>query len=144
MYLAARCRNVGWLPVFTECGEYGKRGRKLRGLRPSLQTRDARDHWRLFGVVARAVVRIPCEDVDLIYGRPHSYRFPGVAVPHHGHVRARRQLIRLAAQGLTKAELMGPQAPYSWTLWESLWELAEPGEYSILARTTSTGGLSVG
>jgi hypothetical protein len=40
----------------------------------------------------------------------------------------------------TKAELQGPQAPYSWTLWESLWELAEPGDYSILARTTSSSG----
>ncbi|MBI3821131.1 MAG: sulfite oxidase [Planctomycetes bacterium] len=40
----------------------------------------------------------------------------------------------------SKAELMGPQAAYSWTLWEYLWENAEPGTYSLLARTTSTGG----
>lgn len=39
-----------------------------------------------------------------------------------------------------KAELMGPQAPYSWTLWEYLWEIAEPGDHSLMARTTSTGG----
>jgi DMSO/TMAO reductase YedYZ molybdopterin-dependent catalytic subunit len=39
-----------------------------------------------------------------------------------------------------KANLIGPQAPYSWTLWEYLWELAQPGSYSLLARTTSTGG----
>ena len=25
------------------------------------------------------------------------------------------------------AELLGPQAAYSWTLWEYLWEAAEPG-----------------
>jgi DMSO/TMAO reductase YedYZ molybdopterin-dependent catalytic subunit len=43
-------------------------------------------------------------------------------------------------QSWMKANLIGPQAPYSWTLWEYLWELAEPGSYSLLARTTSTGG----
>ncbi|HEV3259737.1 MAG TPA: sulfite oxidase [Gemmataceae bacterium] len=38
------------------------------------------------------------------------------------------------------AELIGPSARYSWTLWEYLWEVAEPGPYSILARATSAGG----
>jgi DMSO/TMAO reductase YedYZ molybdopterin-dependent catalytic subunit len=39
-----------------------------------------------------------------------------------------------------QAELIGPQAAYSWTLWEYLWEVAEPGTYHLLARATSTGG----
>ena len=39
-----------------------------------------------------------------------------------------------------RANLMGPQAPYSWTLWEYLWELGEPGNHSLLARTTSASG----
>src|SRR5262249_25500333 len=39
------------------------------------------------------------------------------------------------------AELMGPGSRYSWTLWEYLWEVAEPGLYSLLARATSAGGL---
>lgn len=39
-----------------------------------------------------------------------------------------------------EAELLGPQAPYSWTLWEYLWEVAEPGRYELLARATSTSG----
>ena len=38
------------------------------------------------------------------------------------------------------AELLGPQAPYSWTLWEYLWEVAVPGPYTLLARATSTSG----
>ena len=38
------------------------------------------------------------------------------------------------------ATLMGPQAPYSWTLWEYPWEAGSPGEYTILARATSSGG----
>jgi hypothetical protein len=38
------------------------------------------------------------------------------------------------------AELIGPQAAYSWTLWEYLWEVAEPGDYTLLARAVSQGG----
>lgn len=38
------------------------------------------------------------------------------------------------------AHLVGPQAPYSWVLWEYLWEVAEPGPYTLLARATSTSG----
>lgn len=38
------------------------------------------------------------------------------------------------------AELIGPQAAYSWSLWEYLWEIDEPGEYSILARATAANG----
>jgi DMSO/TMAO reductase YedYZ molybdopterin-dependent catalytic subunit len=40
----------------------------------------------------------------------------------------------------SEAMLMGPQAPYSWTLWEYLWEAVSPGEYTILVRTTSSRG----
>ena len=39
-----------------------------------------------------------------------------------------------------EAQLIGPRAPYSWTMWEYLWEVAEPGEYTLVARATSTGG----
>ncbi len=38
------------------------------------------------------------------------------------------------------AELIGPRTPYCWTLWEYLWEAAEPGEYSLLTRAVSTSG----
>ncbi|MBI1917971.1 MAG: sulfite oxidase [Planctomycetes bacterium] len=38
------------------------------------------------------------------------------------------------------AALVGPQAEYSWTLWEYLWEAAEPGEYTLLARAISASG----
>jgi DMSO/TMAO reductase YedYZ molybdopterin-dependent catalytic subunit len=43
-------------------------------------------------------------------------------------------------QSWNQAELIGPRAAYSWTLWEYLWEVAEPGEYSLLARANSTSG----
>ena len=39
-----------------------------------------------------------------------------------------------------RAELNGPQAPYSWTLWEYLWEVSAPGEYTLLSRAISQGG----
>jgi len=38
------------------------------------------------------------------------------------------------------AELIGPRAAYSWTLWEYLWEVAQPGDYEVLVRATSAGG----
>jgi hypothetical protein len=38
------------------------------------------------------------------------------------------------------AALAGPQAAYSWTLWEYLWEVAKPGEYELLARAVSASG----
>jgi DMSO/TMAO reductase YedYZ molybdopterin-dependent catalytic subunit len=38
------------------------------------------------------------------------------------------------------AQLIGPRAAYSWTMWEYLWEIATPGEYSLLARATSWSG----
>ncbi len=44
--------------------------------------------------------------------------------------------------GLTwhRASLIGPQAPYSWTLWEYLWEVSKPREYQLLCRALSTTG----
>jgi DMSO/TMAO reductase YedYZ molybdopterin-dependent catalytic subunit len=38
------------------------------------------------------------------------------------------------------AELLGPRTPYSWALWEYLWEVADAGEYSLMARATSNSG----
>jgi DMSO/TMAO reductase YedYZ molybdopterin-dependent catalytic subunit len=40
----------------------------------------------------------------------------------------------------SEAELTGLRAPYSWTLWEYLWEVAIPGEYSLLSRAVSADG----
>jgi DMSO/TMAO reductase YedYZ molybdopterin-dependent catalytic subunit len=38
------------------------------------------------------------------------------------------------------ADLIGPRAPYSWSMWEYLWEVAEPGPYTLLARSISSSG----
>jgi DMSO/TMAO reductase YedYZ molybdopterin-dependent catalytic subunit len=37
------------------------------------------------------------------------------------------------------ATLLGPQARYSWTLWEYLWEATSPGEHTILVRCLAQG-----
>jgi DMSO/TMAO reductase YedYZ molybdopterin-dependent catalytic subunit len=44
-------------------------------------------------------------------------------------------------QSWSAADLIGPRAPYSWALWEYLWEVGEPGRYSLLARAVSSAGL---
>jgi hypothetical protein len=41
-----------------------------------------------------------------------------------------------------QASLVGPQAPYSWALWEYLWDANRPGEHSLMCRATSTSGES--
>jgi DMSO/TMAO reductase YedYZ molybdopterin-dependent catalytic subunit len=38
------------------------------------------------------------------------------------------------------ANLLGPRTPYSWTLWEYLWEVARPGEHVLLSRAASARG----
>ncbi|GIW82492.1 MAG: hypothetical protein KatS3mg105_4299 [Gemmatales bacterium] len=38
------------------------------------------------------------------------------------------------------ADLIGLKAPYSWTMWEYLWEVAEPGDYVLLSRAVSASG----
>jgi DMSO/TMAO reductase YedYZ molybdopterin-dependent catalytic subunit len=45
-------------------------------------------------------------------------------------------------QSWAKVNLIGPQAPYSWTLWEYIWEVAQPGKHTLMARATSAGGLT--
>jgi DMSO/TMAO reductase YedYZ molybdopterin-dependent catalytic subunit len=39
-----------------------------------------------------------------------------------------------------RATLMGPSAPYSWTLWEYVWDAAQSGECELIARAISSGG----
>jgi DMSO/TMAO reductase YedYZ molybdopterin-dependent catalytic subunit len=51
--------------------------------------------------------------------------------------------VRVSSDGgrsWNQADLIGPSAPYSWSLWEYLWEVAEPGSYDLLSRACSRGG----
>jgi DMSO/TMAO reductase YedYZ molybdopterin-dependent catalytic subunit len=45
-----------------------------------------------------------------------------------------------AGQTWQAADLLGPRAPYSWTLWEYLWEVAEPGDYTLMGRAVAADG----
>jgi len=38
------------------------------------------------------------------------------------------------------AQLLGPRSRYSWCLWEYLWDVAQPGEHSILVRAVDSTG----
>ena len=40
----------------------------------------------------------------------------------------------------SNAELLGPFAPYSWTVWEFLWNVREAGSYRLLSRAVSASG----
>jgi DMSO/TMAO reductase YedYZ molybdopterin-dependent catalytic subunit len=40
----------------------------------------------------------------------------------------------------SNAELIGPRAPYSWVMWEYLWEVAQAGNYTLLARAVDGAG----
>ena len=45
-----------------------------------------------------------------------------------------------AGQSWHRAELIGPQASYSWNLWEYLWEVADGGDHVLMSRAISESG----
>jgi DMSO/TMAO reductase YedYZ molybdopterin-dependent catalytic subunit len=53
---------------------------------------------------------------------------------------ARVEISTDGGQNWDEAEFIGPRAPYSWALWEYLWEVAAAGEHSLLARAVSASG----
>jgi DMSO/TMAO reductase YedYZ molybdopterin-dependent catalytic subunit len=53
---------------------------------------------------------------------------------------ARVEVSTDGGQSWTDAELLGPYAPYSWTLWEYTWQPSEAGAHTLLARATSADG----
>lgn len=48
--------------------------------------------------------------------------------------------ISVNAHDWAPAELIGPRAPYSWTLFEATWRVDTPGDYSLYARAISDSG----
>jgi DMSO/TMAO reductase YedYZ molybdopterin-dependent catalytic subunit len=53
---------------------------------------------------------------------------------------ARVEISTNGGNSWSSAELVGPTARYSWTLWEYLWETGETGPHTILARAVSSRG----
>ena len=51
--------------------------------------------------------------------------------------------VELSADGgqtWRETELLGPFAPYSWTMWEYLWDVQSAGSHALQSRATSTSG----
>ena len=38
------------------------------------------------------------------------------------------------------AEFIGPDEPYAWRQWQFIWEVQDPGEYTVMARATDRSG----
>lgn len=53
---------------------------------------------------------------------------------------ARVEISLDSGRSWSEAQLIGPRAPYSWTMWEYLWEVVNPGDYTVLSRAASSGG----
>lgn len=85
--------------------------------------------------VKSAIVR-PQPDGSL---QPGTHRIFGVAWAGEDKI----QRVEVSTDGgdsWSDAELLGPHAPYSWTLWEYLWQVVNPGRYALLTRATSSRG----
>jgi hypothetical protein len=70
---------------------------------------------------------------------PGTNRLFGVAWAGEESV-ARVEVSTDGGRSWNPADLIGLRAPYSWTLWEYLWEVAEPGIYTLLSRAMSASG----
>jgi DMSO/TMAO reductase YedYZ molybdopterin-dependent catalytic subunit len=70
---------------------------------------------------------------------PGTNRIFGVAWAGEEAV-ARVEVSTDGGRNWERAELLGACTPYCWSLWEYLWEVAEPGEYDLMVRATSTSG----
>jgi DMSO/TMAO reductase YedYZ molybdopterin-dependent catalytic subunit len=53
---------------------------------------------------------------------------------------ARVELSTDGGRSWRDVELLGPHAPYSWTMWEYLWDVRDAGSYQLVSRATSASG----
>ncbi|PYV87478.1 MAG: sulfite oxidase [Acidobacteria bacterium] len=71
--------------------------------------------------------------------RPGVNRISGIAWAGEEAV-AKVEVSVDGGQTWRTASLVGPQAPYSWTLWEYLWQVNTPKDYRLVSRAISTMG----
>jgi DMSO/TMAO reductase YedYZ molybdopterin-dependent catalytic subunit len=71
--------------------------------------------------------------------QPGTQRVFGIAWAGEDQVE-RVEVSTNGGQSWDQAELLGPHAPYSWTLWEYAWPVNQPGRYELLSRATSNRG----
>jgi DMSO/TMAO reductase YedYZ molybdopterin-dependent catalytic subunit len=94
------------------------------------------EHVMLGAMAIKSEIIRPAVGATLAVG---SNRVFGVAWAGEDAV-ARVEVSTDGGETWGEAELLGPRARYSWTLWEYLWEVAQPGAYTLMARATSTNG----
>jgi DMSO/TMAO reductase YedYZ molybdopterin-dependent catalytic subunit/glyoxylase-like metal-dependent hydrolase (beta-lactamase superfamily II)/rhodanese-related sulfurtransferase len=85
--------------------------------------------------VKSTIIR-PQADAELA---PGSNRIAGIAWAGEEPV-AKVAISTDGGKNWERANLVGPQAPHSWTLWEYLWSVEQPGTYQLLCRATSASG----
>ncbi|HEY2932445.1 MAG TPA: sulfite oxidase [Acidobacteriota bacterium] len=91
---------------------------------------------RITRIAVKSEIIRPREGAEL---QPGVNRISGIAWAGEDPVR----MVEVSADGGRKwdrAALVGPQAPYSWTLWEYLWHVEKAGEHVLLTRATSASG----
>jgi DMSO/TMAO reductase YedYZ molybdopterin-dependent catalytic subunit/glyoxylase-like metal-dependent hydrolase (beta-lactamase superfamily II)/rhodanese-related sulfurtransferase len=85
--------------------------------------------------VKSTIIR-PQADTEL---SPGSNRIAGIAWAGEEPV-AEVAISTDGGRNWERANLVGPQAPHSWRLWEYLWSVEQPGTYQLLCRATSASG----
>ncbi|MEW5978597.1 MAG: sulfite oxidase [Acidobacteriota bacterium] len=93
---------------------------------------------RLTRMPVKSHILRPSANADL---EPGVNRISGIAWAGEESV-ARVEVSLDGGATWQQAALVGPQAPYSWVLWEYLWEVRRPGPYALLCRATSAAGES--
>jgi DMSO/TMAO reductase YedYZ molybdopterin-dependent catalytic subunit len=91
---------------------------------------------RLTRMAVKSEIIRPRADSEL---QPGVNRVTGIAWAGEEAV-ARVEISTDGGLGWHRATLAGPQAPYSWTLWEYLWEVNRPKDYQLICRATSAAG----
>jgi DMSO/TMAO reductase YedYZ molybdopterin-dependent catalytic subunit len=91
---------------------------------------------RLTRMAVKSQIIRPCAGSEL---RPGVNRISGIAWAGEEAV-AKVEVSTDGGLSWCQASLVGPRAPYSWTLWEYLWEVNSPKDYELMCRATSTAG----
>ena len=102
----------------------------------TIRRRDARGEClkRLNRMAVKSQIIRPRAGSEL---RPGVNRISGIAWAGEEAV-AKVEISTDGGRSWRAASLVGPQAPYSWTLWEYLWEVNTPKDYQFVSRAIST------
>ncbi len=100
------------------------------------RTRDGLETVGVQGMAVKSEIIRPAEGETLAAGPQRAF---GLAWAGDDAV-ASVEVSLDGGEAWDEAQLMGPQAPRSWSLWEYTWTADLPGEHEIVARATSSSG----